>query len=436
MVDKPHQVVVIGGGFGGLSAVRTLNNLPIKITLIDKRNFHLFQPLLYQVATGLLCTSEVTAPLRHILRKQRNAQVLLGEVINFDPSGKRVFLTDGDIEYDTLIVTVGMMNHYYGHDEWAQYAPGLKTIEDTSKIRQRIFYAFEVAERETDPAKRQEWLTFVVIGSGATGIELSGMLAEIARNTLKDEFKTIHPEESQILLLEAADHILPSFPPGLSKKAEKSLNRLGVRTLTGTKVIDIGEDSITVERPEGKKHFAARTILWASGVKASPLGQKLAEKTGVRVDSQGRVIVNPDLTIAGHPEIFVIGDLSHCQGKDSKPLPGLAPVATQQGRYVARIISNRLKGKSNPKPFRYFNKGILAVIGRHAAVADIGRWHFGGYFAWLLWFFIHLVLLIKFENRIIVLIRWAFQYITYNHGARQLSVEGMLRLPITSRSKF
>jgi NADH:ubiquinone reductase (H+-translocating) len=431
MEKKPHHVVIIGGGFGGLSAARAFKDMPVRVTLIDKRNFHLFQPLLYQVATGLLGPSEITSPLRHILKDQPNTQVLMGEVIDFDPSGKRVVLSDGEIEYDTLIVAAGMVNHYHGHDEWQKYAPGLKTIEDSARIRQRIFYAFEVAERESDPAIRKEWLTFVVIGGGATGIELSGMIEEIAMNTLKGEFRNIRPEESQVLLFDAADRILPTYPKGLSRLTEKSLNRLGVRTRTGARVLDIGEYGVTVETSEGKECISARTVVWASGVAASPLGTILAGKTGSLTDKLGRIIVNPDLTVPGHPEIFVIGDLAHFEGKDKKPLPGVAPAATQQGRYAARIIRGRLEGRPGTKPFSYFDKGTMAVIGRNEAVAVIGKFRFGGRFAWLLWLFIHLILLIKFENRVIVFIRWAFQYFRYNRGARHLMLRGKLTLPIS-----
>ncbi|MGC9325688.1 MAG: NAD(P)/FAD-dependent oxidoreductase, partial [Desulfomonilia bacterium] len=426
-----HRVVIVGGGFGGLTAARSLEYLPVDVTLIDKRNFHLFQPLLYQVATGLLCPSEVTSPLRHILRKQKNVRVLLGEAVDFDIEHRRVILTDGEVDYDTLVVAAGMVNHYHGHDDWEQYAPGLKTIEDSGRMRQRIFYAFEVAEREPDPEVRKEWLTFVVIGSGPTGIELSGMLSEIARNTLKYEFRSIRPEESTIMLLDGAERILPSYPRRLSRITEQSLNHLGITTCAETMVVDISDRGVTVERPHGREFISARTVLWASGVKASPLGEKLAQKTGGRTDHQGRVMVNPDLTVSRRPEIFVIGDLGYSTGKRGHPLPGLAPVATQQGRYVSRLIRDRLGGKFRGKNFKYFDKGTLAVIGRHAAIADFHTVQFGGFFAWLLWLFIHLVLLIKFENRIIVMIRWAFQYISYNRGARNLSLQGTLRLPIT-----
>ncbi len=435
MGEDLHQVVIVGGGFGGLSAARALAGLNVRVKLIDKRNFHLFQPLLYQVATGLLCPSEVATPLRHILKSHKNVEVLLGEVIDIDVQGKRVILTDGEIAYETLILAPGMVNHYYGHDEWEKHAPGLKTIEDTGRIRQRIFTAFEVAERESDPEKRKEWQTFVVIGSGATGIELSGMIAEIAKNTLKGEFRSINPELSRIILLDAAERILPTYPKGLSNLTEKALNRLGVETRANTRVKDIDSEGVTVDGPQGTERIPARTVVWASGVKASPLAAIIAEKTGAATDNTGRVIVNPDLTITGHPEIFVIGDMAHVKGRKDKPLPGLAPAATQQGRYVARAMKNRLQGRPAMKPFHYFDKGTMAVIGRNEAVADIGRWHFGGFPAWLMWLFIHLVLLIQFQNKIIVLIRWAFQYFSYNRGARNLMLRGTLKLPLSGEGE-
>jgi NADH dehydrogenase len=431
MAETAHRVVIVGGGFGGLSAARTLSGAPARVTLIDRQNFHLFQPLLYQVATGLLCPSEITAPLRHILRTQANTRVLLAEAVDFDPLGRRVILADGEIPYDTLIVAAGMGNDYFGHDSWARYAPGLKTIDDTAEIRRRIFYAFEVAERETDPDRRREWLSFAVVGGGPTGIELSGMIAEIARNTLRHEFRSIRPEESRIMLLDAADRILPAYPADLSEKTEASLESLGVKTYTNARVMDIDEAGISLEHGGVPERLSARTVIWATGVKASPLGQRLGEKTGAGLDAQGRIMVNPDLTVPGHPEIFVIGDLARLERKDRRPLPGLAPVATQQGRYAARAIRARLEGTGRLKPFSYFDKGTMAVIGRNAAVAAIGRLHFSGYFAWLLWLFIHLLLLIRFENRLIVMIRWAFQYISYSHGARQFSLKGKTRLPIT-----
>jgi NADH dehydrogenase len=436
MGDQLHQVVIIGGGFGGLSAARALAGLPVKVTLIDKRNFHLFQPLLYQVATGLLCPSEVATPLRHVLKHQKNVAVLLGEAVDIDTAGRRVILADGEVHYDTLILSAGMVTHYYGHDEWEKHAPGLKTLEDTVRIRQRIFTAYEVAERERDPEKRKEWQTFVVIGSGATGIELSGMISEIAHNTLKGEFRSIQPEVSRIILLDAADRILPTYPEALSKITEKALKRLGVETRPHTMVVDIDAQGVTVEVPQGRERIPARTIVWASGVKASPLARMIAEKTGAETDGTGRVVVNPDLTIAGSSNIFVIGDMAHVKSKKGTPLPGLAPAAAQQGRYVAKAIKERLAGREQTRSFSYFDKGTMAVIGRNAAVADIGRWHFGGLLAWLSWLFIHLVLLVQFQNKVIVLIRWAFQYFSYNRGARNLMLKGKLKLPLSGKDSL
>lgn len=429
--DTQHHVVIVGGGFGGLFAARTLEKAPARVTLVDRRNFHLFQPLLYQVATGILGPGEITAPLRHILRRQKNTTVLLGEVVDFDPANRRVVLADGAMDYDTLIVAAGMKNHYYGHDRWEKVAPGLKSIEDSALVRQKLFYAFEVAERERDPEKRRAWLTFVIIGSGPTGVELSGMVAEISRDTLKEDFRSIHPEEAGIILVDATGRVLPAFHPQLSAHAAEKLRALGVQVRTGVKVTAIDEEGIVLGFPGGTERIEARTVLWAAGVAASPLGKLLAEKTGARVDSMGRVMVNPDLTVPGHPEIFVIGDLAHIPGKDGNPLPGLAPVATQEGRYAARVIGKRLQGEPAAEPFSYFDKGTMAVIGRHAAVASIGRFRFGGMTAWLMWLFIHLLLLINFESRLVVLIRWAFSYFTHSRGSRVLLARGTLRLPIT-----
>jgi NADH dehydrogenase len=434
-MDKPseqkstHHVVIIGGGFGGLYAARTLNKAPVRVTLVDRRNFHLFQPLLYQVATGILGPGEITAPLRHILRKQKNAAVLLGEVVGFEPSRRRVILADGIIDYDTLIVAAGMKNHYYGHDAWEKVAPGLKSIEDSAWIRQKIFFAFEVAEREPDPEKRRAWLTFVIVGSGPTGVELTGMVAEIARESLKEDFRSINPRESEILLVDAADRMLPAFPPELSEHARSTLHDLGVQVRTGVRVTDIDEQGIALEGSSGKQRIASHTVLWAAGVAASPLGRMLAEKTFVQSDRLGRVMVSPDLTVPGHPEIFVIGDMAHLPGKDGNPLPGLAPVATQQGRYVARGIERRLSGEKQEAPFSYFDKGTMAVIGKHAAVANIGRFRFGGITAWLMWLFIHLLLLINFESRLVVFVRWAFSYFTHSRGSRVRIATGPQRLP-------
>jgi len=430
--NKKHHVVIIGGGFGGLYAAKALRRVPVRVTLIDRRNFHLFQPLLYQVATGIICPGEIASPIRHILRRQKNTRVLLGEVTDIDPDNKTVTLADGEINYDTLIVATGMENYYYGNDAWRKHAPGLKTIEDGAKIRQKIFFAFEVAEREGDPEVRRDWLTFVIVGSSPTGVELSGMVSEIARKTLREDFRSIRPEESRIILVDLATSILPSYPSDLSRKAKASLERLGVTIRTGVRVQSIDDCSVTIDEASGREQIGARTILWAAGVRASPLGRKLAEKTGVHLDDSGRVMVNPDLTLHRYPNIFVIGDLACVPGGDGRPLPGVAPVATQQGRFVSRIVRARLSGHTTPPTFRYFDKGTLAVIGRNVAVADIGKLHFSGTLAWLLWIFIHLMLLVKFENRVVVFIRWAFQYFTVNRGSRQLRAEGLLKLPLTS----
>lgn len=432
--DRKHHVVIIGGGFGGLYAAKALRNAPVRVTLIDRRNFHLFQPLLYQVATGIICPGEIASPIRHILRRQKNTRVLLGEVTDIDPTGKTVRLADGEIGYETLIVATGMENYYYGHETWQEYAPGLKTIEDGAKIRQKIFFAFEVAEREEDPEVRKDWLTFVIVGSGPTGVELSGMVSEIARKTLRQDFRSIRPEESRIILIDLAERILQSYPPELSRKASASLERLGVTIINGARVQSIDDCGVSIKGPSGQERIAAKTILWAAGVKASSLGDRLAQKTKVGQDGNGRVMVNPDLSIPGYPDIFVIGDLACVSGMDGKPLPGVAPVATQQGRFVSRTIRTRLSGDNAPRVFKYFDKGTLAVIGRHAAVADIGRLHFSGTLTWLLWIFVHLMLLVEFENRVVVFIRWAFQYFTFNLGSRQLRFEGLLKLPLTSNA--
>jgi len=426
-----HHVVIVGGGFGGLCAARALAKEHVRVTLLDRRNFHLFQPLLYQVATGILGPGEITAPLRHILRKQKNVTVLLGEAVDVDPENRRVILADGALGYDTLIVAAGMRNHYHGHDDWERVAPGLKSIEDSGWIRQKIFFAFEVAEREADPEKRKAWLTFVVVGSGPTGVELTGMLAEIAKDTLKEDFRSFRPEDSEILLVDAAERILPSFAPELSRKARRSLERLGVTIRTGRKVTAIDEAGLTLAGPDGEERIESRTVLWAAGVSGSPLAERLAATTGAALDRMGRIRVGPDLTVPGHPEIFVIGDLAHIPGKDGNPLPGLAPVATQGGRYAAKLIGRRLRGEGPAEPFHYFDKGTMAVIGRHAAVADIGPLHFGGIAAWLMWLFIHLMLLVSFESRLVVFIRWAFSYFTYSRGSRVLLAAGTLRLPVT-----
>jgi NADH dehydrogenase len=430
-VSAPHRVVILGGGFGGLYAAKSLKRAPVALTVLDRRNFHLFQPLLYQVATGALSPGEIASPLRSILRKQRNTRVLLGEAVDLDAANQRVICDIGPVEYDTLIVAAGARNFYFQHPEWEDHAPGLKTIEEATEIRHRILYAFEAAERESDPEKRSDWLTFVVVGAGPTGVELAGALGEIANDTLKNDFRSIRPQEARILLLDGSPRVLPPYPPDLSAKAERSLIRLGVRVRSSVNVVEIDESGVTLDTDHGTDRVAARTVIWAAGVHASPFGAVVAQATGARLDNGGRVIVNPDCTVPGHAEIFVIGDLAHFE-QDGKPLTGVAQVAMQQGRYAARLIQerirqerlrvqNRLRGRAAGKPFRYFDKGELAVIGRGRAVAKIRKLHLSGFIAWLIWLFIHLMYLVEFSNRLLVFVHWGFLYITFDRGARLIT---------------
>jgi NADH dehydrogenase len=400
-----------------------LRRAPVNVTLVDRRNFHLFQPLLYQVATGALSPGEIASPLRSVLRGQRNTEVLLAEVTGFDVPGRQVLLQEGVIAYDMMVVATGARHHYFGHDEWEKFAPGLKTIEDATEIRRRILFAFEAAEREPDADARRAWLTFLIVGGGPTGVELAGALGEIANDTLKGDFRNIRPEEARILLLDASDRILSAYPADLSASAEEQLIRLGVRTLTRVAVTEVDEYGVKVRHGSGaEERIDARTVLWAAGVKASNLGAKLAAATSAGLDKIGRLIVEPDLTLPNHPEIFVIGDLAQARDEQGAPLPGVAPVAMQEGRYVGRFIARRLEGQTTP-PFHYRDKGSLATIGRAAAVADFGRVHLEGLIAWIGWLFIHLMYLVGFQNRLLVLVRWAFAYFTHNRGARLITGE-------------
>ncbi len=414
-----HKVVIIGGGFGGLYTAQALKRAPVSVTVVDKRNFHLFQPLLYQVATGSLSPGEVASPLRSILHGQKNTQVLLAEAYDLDPHRRKLMLNDGEIDYDTLIVSTGSENHYFGHDEWSQVAPGLKTVEDATRMRHKILFAFEAAEREHDPLKRSAWLTFVVVGAGPTGVELAGALGEIANDTLKNEFRSIKPEEARILLLDGSPRILPAYAPELSKAAERHLIGLGVRSRTGVRVTGIDENGVTLHSKRGDEYIPAKTVLWAAGVTATSFGRVIADRTGAKLDKQGRVFVEPDLTVPGHPEILIVGDLAHVE-QDGQPLPGVAPVAMQQGRYAARLVQARLKGQSLP-PFHYFDKGSLAVIGRAAAVAQFGNIKLHGLLAWLVWLFVHLMYIVEFQNRVLVFIQWGFEYLTFNRGSRLIT---------------
>ena len=417
----PHRVVLVGGGFGGLYAARQLGRAPAEVTLIDRRNFHLFQPLLYQVATGGLSPANIAAPLRAVLKRQKNTRVLMGEVVDIDVPGRRVILKDGGVPYDTLVVAAGARHHYFGHPEWEQHAPGLKTIEDATLIRRRVLLAFEAAERETDPARRAAWLTFVIVGGGPTGVELAGTIAELAHHTLRHNFRTYEPRAARVILLEGVDRVLPPYPSDLSAKAAAALADLGVTVRTGTTVTDVRPDGVSLRTGDKTEFLPAHTVLWAAGVDASRLAKVLAAATGAKTDRSGRVLVEPDLTLPGHLEIFVLGDMANFSHQEGKPLPGVAQVAMQQGRYVANTIKRRLLGREPLPPFHYRDHGSMAVIGRAAAVAQVGRLHFSGYLAWLAWLFIHLINLIQFESRMEVLIQWGWAYITRNRSARLIT---------------
>jgi NADH dehydrogenase len=416
-----HRVVIIGGGFAGLYAARSLRGAPVEVTLIDRRNFHVFQPLLYQVATGGLSPGEISAPLRVVVNRQKNTNVVLGEVAGIDVAARDVSLANGArFTYDTLIVAAGATHHYFGHPEWERLAPGLKTIEDATEMRTRILLAFERAEESTDREERTALLTFVVVGGGPTGVELAGALGEISRDTLRADFRHINPAEARIFLIEGNDRLLPAYPKDLSARAEKSLIELGVRSRLNARVTAIDANGVTMQTTGGDVRIESKTVLWAAGVQASPLGRLLGNSTGVPVDNSGRVEVAPDLSIPGHPEILVIGDLARIEQDNGKQVPGVAPAAMQQGRYAARLIATRLSGKTS-KPFHYFDKGNLATIGRKRAVAEIGKLHFSGLLAWLLWLFVHLLYIVEFESRILIAIQWGFAYFTFNRGARLIT---------------
>jgi len=421
MAEK-HRVLILGGGFGGLNAAQALKHADVEVTLVDRRNFHLFQPLLYQVATGSLSPGEIAAPLRGVLSTQKNASVLLGTAVDIDPAAKQVLLKDGaKLSYDSLIVSTGSQSAYFGHDEWREWAPPLKSIEDATMIRHKLLFAFEAAERVTDPEQRTSWLTFVIVGAGATGVELAGALGEIARHTLKNEFRSIRPEEARILVLDAGSRPLGTYPEDLSHKAERSLLKLGGRIRTGVTVTCVDVDGVTIKTSSGTEHIPSHTVIWAAGVTMSEFGKKLAERTGAPREKNGRIKVNPDLTIPNFPEIFAIGDLAFSTDAHGKPLPGVAQVAMQGGTYAAKAIEKRLRGAKDIAPFHYFNKGDIAVIGRAAAVADVFGVHLSGLIAWVVWVFIHLLYIVEFQSRILVLIEWGFLYLTYNRGARLIT---------------
>ncbi len=407
---RPH-VVIVGGGFGGLEAAKALRGAKVRVTLVDRRNHHLFQPLLYQVATAVLSPANIASPIRHVLRSQENVEVVLGEVEAVDVPAKALKLADGEIHYDYLIVAAGATHSYFGHDEWAAEAPGLKSIEDAVAIRRRILLAYEAAERETDPRRRREWTTFVVVGAGPTGVELAGSLAEIARHDMIHDFRHFNPTRSRVILVEAGPRVLSAYPEDLSTKAREQLEHLGVDVRVSTKVIGLDEEGVTTDGG----HIAARTILWGAGVEGSPLAKTL----GVPLDRAGRVIVGPDLSIPGAPEVFVVGDLA-AVSQDGKPVPGVAPAAMQEGKAAARAILATIEHLPR-KPFRYLDKGSLATIGRAKAVAEIGKVHLSGFPAWATWCLVHVFFLIGFRNRVLLMLEWGWLYLFHDRGSRLIT---------------
>lgn len=408
--ERPH-VVVLGAGFGGLAAARELRRSQVRVTIIDRKNYHLFQPLLYQVATAALNPSNIAMPIRRIFRRDRNVAVLLAQAAGVDAAAKKVMLTDGEVSYDYLIIATGATHSYFGRDDWAPVAPGLKTLEDALEIRRRVLLAYEAAERECDPTRRAEWMTFVIVGGGLTGVEMAGALADIAHVTLARDFRRIDPRRARIILVEALPRILPALPEDLARRSMELLQGLGVQVRTGARVTGIDERGLWI----GDERVAARTVIWCAGVLASPLARSL----GVPLDRQGRVLVRPDLTIPGRRDVFVIGDLAYLE-VNGRPVPGIAPAAIQEGRHAARNVLRAIRGEPL-EPFRYVDKGSLAVIGRGTAVARIGRWKSAGRLAWWLWLFVHLFWLIGFRNRILTMLEWAYMYFTWNRGARLIT---------------
>jgi NADH dehydrogenase len=428
-VDTGHRVVIVGGGFGGLYTARALRRAPATVTLVDRRNFHLFQPLLYQVATGALSPANIAAPLRALLRHQRNTRVLLGEATGVDLDRRLVVLDGGDLPYDSLVVAAGSHNHYFGHPEWESFAPGLKSVEDATTMRRRVLMAFEEAERTADPAARQALLTFVVVGGGSTGVELAGAVAEVARHTLRGNFRSFDPASARILLVEGAASILGQFPAPLPAKAKRTLEHMGVAVKLNATVTDVCHGSVTVREGDKTEQIDCHTVLWSAGIRPSGLTALLARATGATLEKDGRLRVEPDLSLPGRPEVFVIGDMASYSHQTGRPLPAVAPVAMQQGQFVARLITRRLRGEP-PQKFRYVDRGMMATIGRARAVAAVGRLRFNGLPAWATWLFVHILYLSAFENRVLVLFQWAWNYFTRNRSARLItglegkSVEG------------
>lgn len=421
-----------------MHAAKTIRNSDIDVTLIDQRNFHLFQPLLYQVATGGLSPANIAAPLRVIFRRQKNVKIVLGKVVSVDPNEKSVEVQNAEpgetapqvstFSYDWLVVAAGSRPSYFGNADWEALAPGLKTIEDATEIRGRVLSAFEAAEEETDPKRRSELLTFVIVGGGPTGVELAGAIAELARKTLRDDFRNINPADANVIVVDGQDRMLGSFAPNLSKSAETSMARLGIDMRHQSKVTAIRDHAVELETGGIQSTIRSRTILWAAGVGAAPIGKTLAAVTGIETDRAGRVPVQPDLSIAGHPEIFVIGDLAVLLDVNGKPLPGVAPVAIQQGKHIGKAILAELDGQLGPSDFVYHDKGSLATIGRSAAVADLGKLKFTGLFAWLIWLLVHIMSIAQFQNRVLVFLQWSWNYFTFNRSARLITESSQLKL--------
>jgi len=431
MASSLHRVIVVGGGFGGLQAATHLASAPVELTLVDRRNFHLFQPLTYQVATGALSPGEVCYPLRALFRRRPNVRVVLGEVAGFDLDGHRLDVrpvagegAGRSLEYDTLIVAGGSDYSYFGHDDWRDAAPEVKSLESAAAVRRRLLSAFEAAELDDDDARRRAWLTFVVVGAGPTGVEMAGQIAELARDTLRRDFRSIDPRHARVLLVEAADRVLTGFPPSLSRPAARSLEHLGVTPTLQRTVVAVDTQGVTVAGPGGEQErIDARTVIWAAGVTASGLARRLAELTHAELDRAGRIAVEPDLTLPGHPEVLALGDMVRVRARgESQVLPGVAPVAMQQGRYAAALVRARLRGRPS-RPFRYRDKGNLATIGRARAVADLHVVRLSGFPAWITWLVVHLWYLVGLQNRLLVLIRWAFSFVTRGRGARLISPE-------------
>jgi NADH:ubiquinone reductase (H+-translocating) len=424
-----HRVVIVGGGFGGLYAARALRRAPVEVTLVDRRNHHLFQPLLYQVATGTLSPANIAAPIRAVVRKQKNTEVFLAEVTQIDVARRQVVLDDGALPYDSLIVAAGSSHSYFGHAEWAKDAPGLKSIDDATEIRRRILLAFEAAERSNDAEERRRWLTIVIVGGGPTGVELAGAIAEIAQHTLRREFRRIDPSQARIIVLDAGSRILSQYAPKLSTRAQRSLEKLGVTVSLDSLVTNVEPGCVTVRRGNATEHIECRTVLWAAGVEASPLARSIADQTGAQINRSGQITVTLELTVPNHPEIFVIGDMAQCLDEKGQPFPALAPVAMQQGKHAARMIVNQIQGQPLA-PFRYRDFGTMAVVGRFRAVADLRGFKFAGFFAWLLWLFVHLMYIVQFANRVLVLMQWAWHYTTWGRTARLITHDE----PRTSRA--